>query len=92
MLSQMFRETGTFFTLLIRYNNMASYLDKKQIKVRQQLINQYFIMDIDLGQLNILRTGLDMVEMSLHEKKELSPEERQLYQKVLNLKDTLSGN
>ena len=71
---------------------MAAYLDKKQIKVRQQLINQYFIMDIDLGQLNILRTGLDMVEMSLHEKKELSPEERQLYQKVLNLKDTLSDN
>jgi hypothetical protein len=68
---------------------MAAYLDKKQIKVRQQLTKQYFIMGIDLGQLNILRTGLDMVEISLREKKELSSEERQLYQKILNLKNTI---
>ena len=71
---------------------MAAYLDKKQIKVRQQLINQYFIMGIDLGQLNILRTGLDMVEMSLHEKTGLSPEERELFLKVLDLKNILTGN
>lgn len=71
---------------------MAAYLDKKQIKVRQQLINQYFIMGIDLGQLNILRTGVDLVEISLQEKSELSPEERAIYRKVVDLKNILAGN
>ena len=71
---------------------MAAYLDKKQLKDDQHLFNQYFIMGIDLSQLNILRTGIDLVEISLHEKSGLSPEERELYLKVLDLKNILTGN
>jgi hypothetical protein len=71
---------------------MAAYLDKKQLKDDQHHFNQYFIMGIDLSQLNILRTGIDLVEISLHEKNGLSPEERELYLKVLDLKNILTGN
>ena len=92
MLSQMFRATGTFFTLLNTIQTMAAYIDKKQIEVNQNVINQYFIMGIDLGQLNILRTGVDLVEISLQEKSELSPEERAIYRKVVDLKNILAGN
>ena len=71
---------------------MAAYIDKKQFEVNQNVINQYFIMGIDLGQLNILRTGVDLVEISLQEKSELSPEERAIYRKVVDLKNILAGN
>ena len=71
---------------------MKAYLDKKQLTVDNEFQNQYFIMGLNAGQVSILRSGVDMVELSLKEKLQLSAEERELYLKVRELKRIIASN
>lgn len=70
---------------------MTAYLDKKEIPSEEGKLNQYFIMGIDYSQLDIIRSGIQNLIYGMQERSELSPEERALYNKVINLKNTLNN-
>lgn len=66
------------------------YLDKKVISADGSgQTNQYFLMGIDLGDVNILSTSLQILIDKFNSKTDLHPEERDLYKKVLRLKSIL---
>ena len=69
---------------------MPAYLDKKEIPSDEGTMNQYFIMGIDHCQLDIIRSGVQKIIYGMQERSELSPEERALYSKAINLKNTLN--
>ena len=69
---------------------MKPYLDTKKPDKEKVTPTVHYLMDLDNGDLNIIRTGIDVIANKLAEK-EISPEERMLFNKVLHLKSILNA-
>jgi hypothetical protein len=67
------------------------HLDKKPI-ADNEFDYQYFLMGIDQGDVNILRSALHLLIENLTNKPNLAPEEMALYRKIVRLNDTIHSD